>query len=313
MQALSFASVALFFLFFPLLLSALLTPAWPRDKMGVTAKAKAPSDDAEYNAAVAFLESQQAELADLETKAGYANATAVKLAGEMERMVLQADKLSQSTGLGRTADLSGNKSFLDAHKARWTKVDADLKELKAELSAMKKHVQERHNAGAEMKKLVTKADGLEAKSDPKADVARAEADRTYCSQHVFFLTMDCCRRHGGVREAAQLVARRDQRVQVQRGLALHGPVRRDRWAVRRSVPVIDHAVRFVHKSSLFSGSFSFVRGRACACRTNELGNYLLFFLVWNSLRGRLLAEFLRWRTAANTASLFLMASALRVT
>ncbi len=93
---------------------------------------------------------------DLESKASSVNGAATKLSSEVDRAVAAADKLSVSTTLGRSTDLSPQKSFMEGHNARWAKLQSDLKALKAELAALDKHVDERHKAGAEMQKLKTK-------------------------------------------------------------------------------------------------------------------------------------------------------------
>lgn len=122
----------------------------------VSAKSKAPQDDAEYNDAVKYLKTTITDVNDLESKASGVNAAVTKLSSEVERASAAADKLSVSTTLGRSTDLSPVKSAVEAHTARWTKLQADLKALKAELAALDKHVDERHKAGAEMQKLKTK-------------------------------------------------------------------------------------------------------------------------------------------------------------
>jgi hypothetical protein len=56
----------------------------------------------------------------------------------------------------------------------------------AELRAISQHIDERHKEGANMNTLKKKAETLESKNDPKASVARSEADRaedSYNSKH----------------------------------------------------------------------------------------------------------------------------------
>ena len=56
----------------------------------------------------------------------------------------------------------------------------------AELKAIQAHIDERHKEGANMASLKKKAETLEGKNDPKAGVARSEADRaeeTYNQKH----------------------------------------------------------------------------------------------------------------------------------
>lgn len=56
----------------------------------------------------------------------------------------------------------------------------------AELKAIAGHIDERHKEGANMATLKKKAETLESKNDPKASVARGEADRaedSYNTKH----------------------------------------------------------------------------------------------------------------------------------
>jgi len=156
------------------------------DKVGATAKSKAPKDDVEYNELCKQVASSTVHYKDLEAKlTKYLQAVTV-LAGDAEKLAAMSDKISNSSALGRATDQSRVKPSAADLKEKVERAKADVASTLAELKALQAHIDERHREGANMQSLKKKAETLEGKNDPKASVARGEADRadeSYSQKH----------------------------------------------------------------------------------------------------------------------------------
>lgn len=141
-----------------------------------------------------------ADLKDLESKVNKYVQSASTLAADAEKLAAQSDKVcgcifflalissqvSMTSNLGRSTDRSRVGPAVASLKDMGEKCKADLASALAELKAIDAHIAERHKEGANMASLKKKAETLEGKNDPKATVARSEADRAeevYVSKH----------------------------------------------------------------------------------------------------------------------------------
>merc|ERR1711991_26098 len=147
------------------------------DKVGVTNKSKAPKDDMEYSELCKQLASFTTSCRDLDGRLTKFNQAAGVLMGDAEKLAGVNDKISATSALGRSTDQGSLKPAIATLKERTDAAKQDLANFLAELKAMQQHVDERHKEGATMASLQKKATTLENKSDPKAAVARQEADR----------------------------------------------------------------------------------------------------------------------------------------
>jgi chromosome segregation ATPase len=123
------------------------------------------------------LASYTSDVRDLEGRLTKYLQAATVLAGDAEKLAGLSDKISNTSALGRSTDQARVKSSISDLKEKVEKAKADVASTLAELKAMHSHIEERHKEGANMQSLKKKAETLEGKNDPKASVARGEADR----------------------------------------------------------------------------------------------------------------------------------------
>lgn len=131
----------------------------------------------EYNELCKQLASYDKDVRDLDARLGRYLQAATNLQGDAEKLAGVSDKLSQSSALGRTTEQGPLKDCLAGLRTQVDSARSNTTALMAELKAMQLHIDERHKLGAAMSTTSKKASTLEGKNDPKAGVARSEADR----------------------------------------------------------------------------------------------------------------------------------------
>ena len=143
-------------------------------------------DDMEYNELCKQLGSYASSVKDLDARLTKYLQAATVLMGDAEKLAGVSDKISNASALGRATETSNLKPSIAGLKEKVDAAKSDTAALMAELKAMQGHIDERHKLGATMASLQKKASTLEGKNDPKAGVARGEADRaeeTYNRKH----------------------------------------------------------------------------------------------------------------------------------
>ena len=131
----------------------------------------------EYNELCKQLASYSTNVKDLESRLTKSCQAATVLMGDAEKLAGVSDKISQQSALGRSTDQSPLKDSIASLKEKTDAAKTDTTALIAELKAIQSRIDERHKLGAAMAAASKKASTLESKSDPKAGVARQEADR----------------------------------------------------------------------------------------------------------------------------------------
>ena len=135
------------------------------DKLGMTARSRAPKDDGEFNELAAALVTHAKQLKDLEVRVTLFNGSTVKMLTDNEKLAVQEAALFGPLGVGRNGDFADIRKGRKEHEERYAAVQSELRRLADDCKRVQALVDERHKRGAEHEKLKKKSKPEEEKEE----------------------------------------------------------------------------------------------------------------------------------------------------